>query len=56
MKEYLCACNGKSCKGICRKEHLFNKNEVLNGLCSAAYTKEEEQRVRYRNRRKEDND
>jgi len=48
MKEYLCACNGLYCKGTCREEHLYNKNEALDGICSAAYTEKEERRAMYR--------
>ena len=48
MKEYLCACNGKPCEGICREEHLFTKNAALDNICTAAYVEREMRRTMYR--------
>lgn len=35
--EYLCACTGTVCEGICKSTHLFRKREDLE-ICPAAYS------------------
>lgn len=35
-EKYLCACNKRSCDGICREKNLYRKRKNLK-ICPAAY-------------------
>lgn len=39
-EKVLCACDGRSCKGICREKNLFRKRKDLTH-CPAAFQVEE---------------
>ena len=41
--DYLCACNGEPCEGICREKYLHRKRKEFE-LCGAAYIKKEKKR------------
>jgi len=42
MKEILCACNGKPCKGVCREKHLYRKRKWAD-RCPSAFTIDEKE-------------
>jgi len=46
LDKILCACTGKECEGICRKEHLYRKRKWtdLPNVCPSSYIKREEER------------